>query len=76
MMASQERVESNQGGLAGVAEVGSKVGSSAGRGNGGNGEMSLMALANEVNCEEMVDKSRVSALVGCGAGRTPHTGRW
>ena len=49
---------------------------SAGRGNGGNGERLLMALANEVNCNEMVDKSRASALVGCGAGRTPHTGRW
>ncbi len=70
------RVESNQGGLAGVAEVGSEVGASAGRGNQGNGERLLMALANEVNCNKMVDKSRSSALVGCGAGRTPHTGRW
>jgi hypothetical protein len=56
--------------------VGLKVGASAGRGNGGNGERLLMALANEVNCNEMVDKSRVSVLVGCGARRTPYTGRW
>jgi hypothetical protein len=76
MMASRGRVESNQGGLAGVAEVGSKIGASAGRGDGGNGERLLMALANEVNCNEMVDTSRVSVLVGCGAGRTSHTGRW
>ncbi len=76
MMASQGRVESNQGGLAGVAKVGSEVGASAGRGNGGNGERLLMALANEVNCDEMVDKSRVSALVGCKAGRMPHNERW
>jgi hypothetical protein len=76
MMVSRGRVESNQGGLAGVAKVGLQVGASAGRGNGGNGERLLMALANEVDCNEMVDKSRVSALVGCGAERTSHTGRW
>jgi hypothetical protein len=75
MMALQGRVESNQGGLAGMAKVGSEVGASAGRGNGGDGERLLMALANKDNCDEMVDKSRVSALVGYGAGRTPHTGR-
>jgi hypothetical protein len=39
----------DQGGFAGVAKVGSEVGASAGRGNGGNGERLLMALANEVN---------------------------
>ncbi len=58
-------MEINQGGLAGVSEVGSEVGASAGRGNGANGERSLMALANEVDCNEMVDKFRLSALVGC-----------
>ncbi len=76
MMASQGGVESNRGGLAGVAKVGSEVGASAGRGKGGNGERLLMALANEVNCNEMVDKSRVSALMSCRAGRTPHNGKW
>jgi hypothetical protein len=76
MMASQGRVESNQGVLAGVAKVGSEVGASACRGNGGDGKRLLMALVNEVNCNEMVDKFRLSALVGCRAGRMPHTGRW
>ncbi len=69
-------MESNKGGLASVAKVGLEVGSSAGRSNGGNEERLLMALANEFDCNDMVDRSRVSALVGCGAGRTPHTGRW
>ncbi len=63
MMASQGRVESNRGSLAGVAKVSLEVGASVGKGNGGNGERLLMALANEVNCNEMVDKFRVSALV-------------
>ena len=76
MMASRGRVESNRGGLAGLAKVGSQVGASVGRGNGGNGERLLKALTNEVDCNEMVDKSRVSALVGCGAGRMPHTEGW
>ncbi len=75
MMALRGRVESNRGGSAGVAKVGLQVGASWGRGNGGNGERLLMALSYEVNCNEMVVKLRVSALVGCGAGRTPHTGR-
>ncbi len=73
MMASHRRVECNQGGLAGVA---TEVGASAGRSNGGDGERLLMALADEINCDEMVDKSRVSALVDCRDGRMPHTGRW
>ncbi len=76
MMALQGRVESNRGGLAGVAKAGLEMGASAGRGNRDNGERLLMALANEVDCDEMVDKSRVSVLVGCEAGKTPHTGRW
>jgi hypothetical protein len=76
MMALRGRVESNQGSSAGVTKIGSQLGASAGRGNKGNRERLLMALANEVNCNETVDKSRLSALVGCGAGRTPHTGRW
>jgi hypothetical protein len=42
MMVSRGRVESNQGGLASVAKVGSEVGASVGRGNGINGERSLM----------------------------------
>jgi hypothetical protein len=46
MMVSQGRVESNRGGLAGLAEVGSEVGASVGEGDRGNGERLLMALTN------------------------------
>jgi hypothetical protein len=65
MIVLQERVESRQGGLMSGLVMGTEVGASAGIGNRGattvgEGERWLMALANDNNCNEMVDKSRVA----------------
>jgi hypothetical protein len=65
MIVSQERVESRQGGLMSGLMMGTEVGASAGIGDSGSttvgeGERWLMALANEDNCNEMVDKSRAA----------------
>ena len=40
----------------------------------GGGKRSLMALAKEVNWEDMVDKLRVVSIEGDMAGRTPLNG--
>jgi hypothetical protein len=65
MITSQERVKSRRSGLMSGSVVGNEVGASVGIGDGGlttvgEGERWLMALANDDNCDEMVDKSRAA----------------
>jgi hypothetical protein len=69
MIVSQERMESRQSGLMGGLVVGTEVGASAVIGDGGlttvgEGERWIMALANDDNCDEMVDKLRAALCRG------------